>query len=75
MITRHHPAPERAIEHLEHAHRTDVEAVTVQLQAVGRAIEALAGAVEALAADRPGDIATAVLDRVDAARWELKDLW
>jgi hypothetical protein len=41
---------------------------------VSRAIEALAAAIEALAPRLPGGLPATATDRLDEARWELKNL-
>jgi hypothetical protein len=51
-----------------------VEAVSVQLRAVGRAIEAVTAAIEEFGASLPDGVPPAVITHLEAARWELKDL-
>ncbi len=74
MRVRRHPPPGRNVDDLEHLHRTDVEAVSVQLRAVGRAIEAVTAAIEEFGASLPDGVPPAVITHLEAARWELKDL-
>lgn len=75
MSTRHHAPPEQAIEELEHAHNIDVEAVTIQTRALGRAVMSLAAAIEALMPDEAGDVPAGVSEQLEQARWEIRNLW
>jgi predicted nuclease with RNAse H fold len=68
------PARQASIEQLEHALHTDIEAVTVQLRAVGRAIEALTAAVDELGTSMSRELPAAVAAHLEQARWELKSL-
>ena len=73
-MRRAHHVKDPAVEHLEHRHEIDYEGVHIQLQAVERAIEELVGAIDALAASVPGGVPTAVVERLDDARWALRQI-
>jgi hypothetical protein len=74
MRRRRTHARDRTVEELEHQHDVDLEAVLLQLRAVETAVEDLAAAIDALAASVPGGIPTAVTDRIESARWALRQV-
>jgi hypothetical protein len=75
MTTRHHPPAVQDIEQLEHAHHADIEGITAQVRALGRAVEAMTAAVEEFQVAFPDGLPVEVTEKLDAARWQLKDLW